>query len=74
LAIKRAALDRQVELDAVRSPHVVPGLGVTAVTSAGEPLCVGSWDRHCGACWADHGGGLWRAHDPARYDDEVGSR
>lgn len=42
LAIKRAAIDRQVELDAVRSPHVVPGLGVTAVTSAGEPLCVGS--------------------------------
>lgn len=41
-AVKAAARDREVVPDAVRSPNVVPGLGVTAVTSTGEPLCVGS--------------------------------
>lgn len=41
-AVKRAAQDREVAIDAVRSPTVVPGLGVTAVTSTGESLCVGS--------------------------------
>jgi cation transport ATPase len=41
-AVKRAAQDREVAIDAVRSPNVVPGLGVTAVTSTGESLCVGS--------------------------------
>lgn len=41
-AVKGAARDREVVPDAVRSPNVVPGLGVTAVTSTGEPLCVGS--------------------------------
>ncbi|MCU0690482.1 MAG: HAD-IC family P-type ATPase [Polyangiaceae bacterium] len=41
-ALHRAARARGVQIDAVRSPHVVPGLGVTAVTSAGKSLCVGS--------------------------------
>lgn len=41
-AVKRAARERDVDADAVRSPNVVPGLGVTAVTSEGESLCVGS--------------------------------
>jgi Cu+-exporting ATPase len=42
LSVHRAARDRGVEADAVRSPTVIPGLGVTAVTSNGEALCVGS--------------------------------
>lgn len=42
LAVHRAARTRGTLADAVRSPTVVPGLGVTAVTSNGEALCVGS--------------------------------
>ncbi len=42
LAVHRAARLRKIRADAVRSPTVVPGLGVTAVTSSGQPLCVGS--------------------------------
>ena len=41
-AVHRAARTRGVEPDAVRSPNVIPGLGVTAVTSSGKALCVGS--------------------------------
>ena len=41
-AITRAARTRGVRPDGVRNPNVVPGLGVTAVTSAGEELCVGN--------------------------------
>ena len=41
-AVKRAALERQIDADAVRSPNVVAGLGVTAITSSGQSLCVGS--------------------------------
>ncbi|MEJ7730923.1 MAG: HAD family hydrolase [Polyangiaceae bacterium] len=41
-AITRAARTRGVRPDAVRNPNVVPGLGVTAVTSTGEELCVGN--------------------------------
>jgi len=41
-AVKRAARERDVDPDAVRSPNVVAGLGVTAVTSSGQSLCVGS--------------------------------
>lgn len=42
VAVQREARARSVVPDAVRSPLLVPGLGVTAVTSEGEPLCVGS--------------------------------
>jgi P-type Cu+ transporter len=42
LAVLRAARQRKLRADAVRSPTVAPGLGVTAVTSSGQPLCVGS--------------------------------
>lgn len=42
LATKRAARQHGVSIDAVRSPHPMPGLGVTAVTSGGEALLVGS--------------------------------
>jgi cation transport ATPase len=42
LATVRGARHRNVTPDAVRSPHPLPGLGVMAVTSAGEPLLVGS--------------------------------
>lgn len=42
LAMKRAAGARGIVPDAVRSPSVQPGLGVTAVSSLGEPLVVGS--------------------------------
>ena len=42
LAIRTAARERSVTVDAVRSPVVAPGLGVTAVASTGEALCVGS--------------------------------
>lgn len=41
-AIVRAAVTRSVRPDGVRNAHHVPGLGVTAVTSSGEDLCVGS--------------------------------
>lgn len=41
-ATQRAARQHGVGPDAVRSPHAMPGLGVTAVTSHGEPLLVGS--------------------------------
>lgn len=41
-AILRAARARAVRPDAVRSPTVVPGLGVTAFASTGEELVVGS--------------------------------
>lgn len=42
LAILRAAQARGVVPDAVRSPVVVPGLGIKSITSTGEPLLVGS--------------------------------
>ncbi len=41
-SVHRAARTRGVRADAVRSPTVIPGVGVTAVTSNGEALCVGS--------------------------------
>lgn len=41
-AIVRAARVRGVRPDGVRNPNFYPGLGVTAVTSAGEELCVGN--------------------------------
>ncbi|EYF05578.1 Lead, cadmium, zinc and mercury transporting ATPase [Chondromyces apiculatus DSM 436] len=41
-AIVRAARGRSVRLDGVRNLSSFPGLGVTAVTSAGEELCVGN--------------------------------
>jgi P-type Cu+ transporter len=41
-ATRRAARQHKVAPDPVRSPHPMPGLGVTAVTSRGEPLLVGS--------------------------------
>jgi P-type E1-E2 ATPase len=41
-AILRAARSRGVRPDGVRNPSVYPGMGVTAITSAGEPLCVGN--------------------------------
>ncbi|HEU4405592.1 MAG TPA: HAD family hydrolase, partial [Polyangiaceae bacterium] len=42
VAAVRGARHRNVTPDAVRSPHPLPGLGVMAVTSAGETLLVGS--------------------------------
>src|SRR5262249_28311925 len=41
-AIVRAARTRGVRPDGVRNPNLHPGLGVTAVSSAGEELCVGN--------------------------------
>jgi Cu+-exporting ATPase len=41
-AVLRAARDRGVRPDAVRSPNMIAGLGVTAVASSGQPLVVGS--------------------------------
>ncbi|MFT3766544.1 MAG: HAD-IC family P-type ATPase [Minicystis sp.] len=41
-AIVRAARTRGVRPDGVRNPIFHPGLGVTAVTSSGEELCVGN--------------------------------
>lgn len=41
-AILRAAAARGIVADAVRSPTLLPGLGVTAVASTGEALVVGS--------------------------------
>ena len=42
MAIQRSAVARRIRPDAVRSPIVQPGLGVTAVASTGETLVVGS--------------------------------
>jgi cation transport ATPase len=42
MAIQRSAVARRIRPDAVRSPTVQPGLGVTAVASTGETLVVGS--------------------------------
>ena len=41
-ATRRAVRQHGVAPDAIRSPHPLPGLGVTALTSTGEPLLVGS--------------------------------
>jgi Cu+-exporting ATPase len=41
-AILRAARTRGVHPDGVRNATMVPGLGVTAITSGGEELCVGN--------------------------------
>jgi P-type E1-E2 ATPase len=41
-AVVRAARTRSVRPDGVRNPIFHPGLGVTAVSSSGEELCVGS--------------------------------
>lgn len=41
-AVERAALQRRIRPDAVRSPSPHPGLGMTAVASSGETLVVGS--------------------------------
>lgn len=41
-AVLRAAKARNVKPNAVRNPTVALGLGVVAVTSSGEELCVGS--------------------------------
>ncbi|WP_437976007.1 HAD family hydrolase [Sorangium sp. So ce295] len=41
-AIVRAARARGLRPDGVRNPNFHPGLGVTAVTSSGEDLCVGN--------------------------------
>lgn len=41
-AILRAARTRGVYPDGVRNATMVPGLGVTAITSGGEELCVGN--------------------------------
>jgi P-type Cu+ transporter len=41
-AIVRAARTRRVRPDGVRNPVFHPGLGVTAVSSSGEELCVGN--------------------------------
>lgn len=41
-AVLRAAKTRDVRPDGVRNASMLPGLGVTAVTSGGEELCVGN--------------------------------
>lgn len=41
-AILRAARTRGVHPDGVRNATMLPGLGVTAITSGGEDLCVGN--------------------------------
>jgi Cu+-exporting ATPase len=41
-AILRAARTRGVHPDGVRNATMLPGLGVTAITSGGEELCVGN--------------------------------
>jgi len=41
-AVLREARARKLRADSVRSPTVVPGLGVTAITSSGEACAVGS--------------------------------
>lgn len=41
-AVQRAARARSIRPNAVRVPTLIPGLGVTAVSSGGDPLCVGS--------------------------------
>ncbi len=42
LAILRAANHRGIKPGPVRNPTVYPGLGVNAITSAGEEVCIGS--------------------------------
>jgi P-type Cu+ transporter len=42
MAVLRAARQRGIRPDAVRSPAYRPGLGVTAIASDGQPLVVGS--------------------------------
>jgi cation transport ATPase len=42
LAILRAANSRGIKPGPVRNPTVYPGLGVNAITSAGEEVCIGS--------------------------------
>ncbi|MCS6901645.1 MAG: HAD family hydrolase [Myxococcales bacterium] len=42
LAVQRASRARAVTPDAVRSPVVVPGLGIKSITSTGQTLLVGS--------------------------------
>ncbi len=42
VALRRAARDRGLSLNAVRNPRSYPGLGVHAVAGNGEPVCVGS--------------------------------
>jgi len=42
MAIVRAAKARGIRPDGVRNPNLQPGLGMTAVTSSGEDLCIGS--------------------------------
>lgn len=42
VALRRAALARGIGVDAVRSHDLLPGLGVSAVASGGQPLCVGN--------------------------------
>jgi Cu+-exporting ATPase len=44
LAVQRAAATRRVRPDAVRSPALQAGFGITAVAASGEPLCVGKRD------------------------------
>lgn len=41
-AVMRAARARGVRPDGVRSPSILPGLGVTAVAASGQPLVVGT--------------------------------
>lgn len=41
-AVLRAARVRGIRPDGVRSPNLLPGLGVTAIASNGQPLVVGS--------------------------------
>jgi Cu+-exporting ATPase len=41
-AVRRAASARRIRPNAVRSPVVQPGLGVSAIAASGEPLLVGS--------------------------------
>ncbi len=42
VAVARAARDRNLRADGVRSLTVFPGLGITGVASSGEPVAVGS--------------------------------
>jgi cation transport ATPase len=41
LALRRAAREKGIAPDAVRNPRSTPGVGVTAIASTGETLCVG---------------------------------
>ncbi len=42
IAFRRATRNRDIAPDPVRNPRTIPGLGVVAVASTGEPLYVGS--------------------------------